>query len=350
MPFPTTNAAEELPAINQILTSCGQAPVTTLDQTNPEVAIAYATLLQVSREVQSEGWTFNKEYHYKIPTNTDKQIVIPNNIIQIKLSENSQNMTFSAVRRSGKLYDRQNHRFTWDVDELECDIIWEFDFVDLPEPIRNYITSRAATIVSGRIVGDDDQYNAYNNKKYKRRALAMEYETSQGQVHYVWTSTKIHKTTIKAINHFTLYNDNASSNSARVDDYLGGVSRQSDDKKLPGQVEECINGYPDPTFGLTKRPGFQWIGNLGTGTTYDNSKWFFISRTDTEKYIGCITPAVGGSTGAIAIWNAVTFACNITYGTGAQAYLTGARTDYDVLTIQDKSIITNKTTTVAKNT
>ena len=135
----------------------------------------------------------------------------------------------------------------------------------------------------------------------------------------------------------------------RVDDYLGGVSRQSDDKKLPGQVEECINGYPDPTFGLTKRPGFQWIGNLGTGTTYDNSKWFFISRTETEKYIGCITPAVGGSTGAIAIWNAVTFApANITYGTGAQAYLTGARTDYDVLTIQDKSIITNKTTTVAK--
>jgi len=135
----------------------------------------------------------------------------------------------------------------------------------------------------------------------------------------------------------------------RVDDYLGGVSRQSDDKKLPGQVEECINGYPDPTFGLTKRPGFQHIGNLGTGTTYDSSKWFFISRTDTEKYIGCITPASGGSTGAIAIWNAVTFAaCTITYGTGAQAYLTGARTDYDVLTIQDKSILTNKTTTAAK--
>ena len=135
----------------------------------------------------------------------------------------------------------------------------------------------------------------------------------------------------------------------RVDDYLGGVSRQSDDKKLPGQVEECINGYPDPTFGLTKRPGFQHIGNLGTGTTYDNSKWFFISRTDTEKYIGCITPASGGSTGAIAIWNAVTFAaCNITYGTGAQAYLTGARTDYDILTIQDKSIIANKLITAAK--
>ena len=134
----------------------------------------------------------------------------------------------------------------------------------------------------------------------------------------------------------------------RVDDYLGGVSRQSDDKKLPGQVEECINGYPDPTFGLTKRPGFQHIENLGTGTTYDNSKWFFISRTETEKYIGCITPASGGSTGGIFIWNAITGAtAHPTYIGAAQSYLTGARIDYDVLTIQDKSIITNRLQTTA---
>ena len=61
MPIPTTNATEELPAVNQILASVGQAPVTTLDQTNPDVAIAYNTLLQVSREIQAEGWTFNTE-------------------------------------------------------------------------------------------------------------------------------------------------------------------------------------------------------------------------------------------------------------------------------------------------
>ena len=98
MPFPTTNATQELPAINQILTSCGQAPVTTLDQTNPEVAIAYATLLQVSREVQSEGWTFNKEYHVEFPTDNNNEIPIANNIIQIKLTENAQN---SPSRKRG---------------------------------------------------------------------------------------------------------------------------------------------------------------------------------------------------------------------------------------------------------
>ena len=132
----------------------------------------------------------------------------------------------------------------------------------------------------------------------------------------------------------------------RVSNYLGGVSKQSDDKKLPNQVRECLNGYPDPTFGLTKRPGFKWIANLGTGTTYDNCKWFYIHRDNDEKYIGCIKPA-GGSTGDIDIWNAATgVTCTVNYGTGAQAYLTGARTNYDILTVQDTSIITNNLHTV----
>ena len=134
----------------------------------------------------------------------------------------------------------------------------------------------------------------------------------------------------------------------RIDSYLGGVSRQSDDKKLPGQVRECLNAYPDPTFGLTKRPGFKWIKNLGTGTTYDSAKWFYIHRDNDEKYIGCITPKPSSGNGTIAVWNAATgVACTVTYGTGAQAYLTGARANYDVLTVQDTSIITNDLLTVA---
>ena len=133
----------------------------------------------------------------------------------------------------------------------------------------------------------------------------------------------------------------------RVPNYLGGVSKQPDDKKLTNQVRECLNGYPDPTFGLTKRPGFKWIKNLGTGTTYDNCKWFYIHRDDDEKYIGCIKPASGGGTGDIDIWNATTgVACTVNYGSGAQAYLTGVRENYDILTVQDTSIITNNLHTV----
>ncbi len=181
MPFPTTNATKELPAINQILSSCGQAPVTTLDTTNPDVAIAYDTLLQVSREVQAEGWSFNKEYHVEFTPDTDDYIIIPNNIIQIKLTENSNNMEYDAIRRNGKLYDRAHHTDKWTEDTIECDVVYEFDWVDLPQPIQDFITARTAALVSQRIVGDATQYQMLQQQESYARALALEYETQQGQ-------------------------------------------------------------------------------------------------------------------------------------------------------------------------
>ena len=47
--------------------------------------------------------------------------------------------------------------------------------------------------------------------------------------------------------------------SQRVDSYLGGVSRQADDKKLPGQVEECINGSLIQPLVLLKDRGFSGL-------------------------------------------------------------------------------------------
>ena len=179
MAFPTTNAQRELPAVNQILQSCGQAPVTTLDQTNPDVAIAYQTLLEVSREVQAEGWSFNKEYHYDMTPDTNNEIKIPNNILQIDATRNAANTTIDVIRRSGKLYDKVNHTYTF-TDKVACDITWLFDWVDLPTPIADFITSKAATTVSSRIVGDTTQYEMLRQKESFNRAMAMEYECNQG--------------------------------------------------------------------------------------------------------------------------------------------------------------------------
>ena len=183
MAFPTTNAQRELPAVNQILQSCGQAPVTTLDQTNPDVAIAYQTLLEVSREVQAEGWSFNKEYNYELTPDTNNQIPIPNNMLQVDLSHNAANMDKDVIKRSGKLYDKANHTYTFTA-KVECDITWLFDWVDIPTPIADFITARAASIVSSRIVGDTNQYAILQQKEAFTRAMAMEYECNQGDYTY----------------------------------------------------------------------------------------------------------------------------------------------------------------------
>ena len=183
MAFPTTNAAQELPAVNEILASVGQAPVTTLDQTNPDVAIAYDTLLNVSREVQAEGWTFNTEEFYPMTPDANGEIPIANNILQIDLHAEKDNK-YESVRRDGKLYEKINHTYDWTTltgwEKVACDIVWLFDWVDLPRPFQDYITARAAAIVSTRIVGDPGQYQVLAQKEMYNRAQAVEYECNQG--------------------------------------------------------------------------------------------------------------------------------------------------------------------------
>ena len=130
--------------------------------------------------------------------------------------------------------------------------------------------------------------------------------------------------------------------------FLGGVSTQNDDKKLEGQVTECINGYPDATFGLLKRPGMKNINVLKkaddstfTKDELEDAAWFYIDRATAGSYIGCIKDD------DIFVWTAAdgTF-CTVT-NTGT-AYLTGTtQNDYHFRSIQDTTIITNKTVTTA---
>lgn len=134
----------------------------------------------------------------------------------------------------------------------------------------------------------------------------------------------------------------------RIPNFLGGVSQQTDDLKYPGQLRTCINAYPDPTFGLIKRPGGKFglelkssNGTVISPTTYNNGRWFSIFRDPTEQYVGVIS----GNT--INIWSLTDgLPKTVSYGANAQNYLTGTKDDYDILTINDYTFITNKTVTV----
>ena len=140
-----------------------------------------------------------------------------------------------------------------------------------------------------------------------------------------------------------------------IPNFLGGVSNQPDDKKLPGQVRHAVNAYPDPTFGLQKRPGLKFMKVLTDGssafdkTDLDNAKWFYYNRDADENYIGCIVGASGSPYGEIHIWNTEDLVkCTVNYGSGVREYLNATNAvDYDVLTIRDTSIVVNKQKTVA---
>jgi len=130
-----------------------------------------------------------------------------------------------------------------------------------------------------------------------------------------------------------------------VPNLLGGVSKQPDDKKMPGQVREAINAYADPTYGLSKRPGTKWLGNLSSTTNeFQNGKWFYINRDEAEKYIGVIYGA------NIKIWNVNNPTATVTVTNSGSSYLTygssNAKDSLQVLTVQDTTIVANNKVTV----
>ena len=166
----------KLAAVNRILSNVGQAPTTTLIAGNPLVEMAEVVLNEVNIAVQSEGWIFNTEYSYPFTPDSTNCIAIPENVLA--LDSNGRTNSYLVIRE-GKLYDKAAHSFTFEgVQKL--DVTWLFDFEELPEAAKEYITIRAGNVFAGRSVGSSEAVAFGQREEVMSRATLMEYDTQQG--------------------------------------------------------------------------------------------------------------------------------------------------------------------------
>ena len=171
-----TIKASRLAAINTIISNIGQAPVTTLETGNPLVEMAELTLDEITRSVLAEGWEHNTERCYPFTPDSTGVITIPDNVLSLDASPGTGQQ---AVIRGGKLYDRVTHSYTF-TGQQELDVTWLFNFVDLPEAFKNYITIRAANVFAGRSVGSKEAVSFGQREETVARATLLEYDTQQG--------------------------------------------------------------------------------------------------------------------------------------------------------------------------
>ena len=87
-----------------------------------------------------------------------------------------------------------------------------------------------------------------------------------------------------------------ASVTQKVPNFVLGMSTQPDEKKVPGQVVDLVNGVPDVVRQLIKRPGSHLINTLSPSTAA-NSKWFHIYTDESEQYIGQCA-----ANGGVKIW------------------------------------------------
>ena len=160
----TVDLDTELSAVNTILGSIGQSPISVLDYDNPEIAFIYNLLKETNQDVQNEGWHFNTENHIKEPVSND-EIIIDASYIRIDNAD-EWDKTRNFVRRKDtadglwKIYDKVNHTFKFpDDDYFYVNVVKLYNFEDIPAPFQRYITYKAAGRAAVQLVRQPSTYN-----------------------------------------------------------------------------------------------------------------------------------------------------------------------------------------------
>ncbi len=148
--------------------SIGQAPVNTLAVSGiQDVNIAKAELAKVNRFVQLYGFAFNTDDDYTLSPDVNGIITVPAGVLRIDPMDPAAQLVQRRHPTNGIcIWDSANK--TWSMaTPVDFSITWGFDFADLPEAARYFISIAAARKFQKRIIGSNelDGYNKEDEEK-----------------------------------------------------------------------------------------------------------------------------------------------------------------------------------------
>lgn len=189
----TTTPTTEVQAVNMMLDSIGESPISTLAVSpTVDIARAKANLDTASREVQTKGWSFNTEEDYPLsPDPFTKEILLPANTMSVDTS--GKDVLTKVVQRGQKLYNPKKHTFQWDAP-LNCELVVLLPFDELPQHARHYIAIKAARKFQAGMVGDQLLYAFTEKDETDARALFKSVESDTEDNNYLDDNSHIMNT------------------------------------------------------------------------------------------------------------------------------------------------------------
>jgi len=175
----------ELEAVNTMLSVIGEAPINSLEasQQTTDVSMAKKLLTEVSREIQSGSWDFNREYDVILTPDIDNNINIATNVARIDVEpENSASSGTSLIQyiqRGDKLYNKTDKTYTI-TNTLKCTVTYMLSWADLPQTARHYIMIRASRKFQDRVVGSEKHHEFNQIDEYQALVTFKDAETDGG--------------------------------------------------------------------------------------------------------------------------------------------------------------------------
>jgi hypothetical protein len=142
-----TAAMTKLDAVNLMLASIGQSPLNTITGTIPkEGTKAVLALDNALREVCTKGWSFNTDSEYPMVPDGSNQIDIPAAAAFVDPTYGEEyTMRYDSSGTPGlRLYNNDTHLFNDFQSTVKCDIIWFFEYEQIPQHVRMYVVTKAA--------------------------------------------------------------------------------------------------------------------------------------------------------------------------------------------------------------
>jgi len=163
----------KLRAVNMALENISESPVNTLVGASGDayVSTAQSILEETARTVCEEVWNFNKDNEYSLTPDGSGFVTIADNMISV----DGTYKTDDYATRQGKLYDKTNQTFVFTASVV-ADIVWEFDYEDIPQHVRTYIAIKAARTFARRMLGDSNSDNLTSEDEQRARATAKRHD------------------------------------------------------------------------------------------------------------------------------------------------------------------------------
>ena len=170
------NPTTKLEAVNTLLATIGESPVNSLTSGLVEASLAEQTLDNVSRAVQSMGWSFNTDLTFKLTPDANNEINLPANCLHVDTTALRMSSESDLVQRGMKMYDRIKNSYTMAIP-IEVDMVVLLNFDEMPETARRYATVRAARILQDRVLGSD-ALHSFNSADEESAWIALVHNES----------------------------------------------------------------------------------------------------------------------------------------------------------------------------
>jgi len=173
-----------LEAVNRVLQMMGEAPVNSLVGQYGLAQQAEEMLKDVSRKIQSDGWSFNTDYERDmLPDAVTKEVAVGPNVSRVVVDPYNY-PALDVIQRGSRLYDRRANSYQFN-QPFKADVTYMLEWEELPEHARQYIAVKAGRHLQESILGSGDLTRINLTIEAEARALFLEEETYVSQANYL---------------------------------------------------------------------------------------------------------------------------------------------------------------------